>query len=119
MLPSTKQISLVPIAVMFGLALSVPLPPAFPAPAPSNIAMQNAADPPLRSGDLVRLRSGGPLMTVIGTEGDQVNCVWTYLDGHVGSEHFPTRAVERGVRILGGSFPPNPDPAPSAPPENE
>lgn len=119
MLSSTKQISLVPIAIMFGLALSVSLPPAFPASAPSNIAMQSEAGPPLRSGDLVRLRSGGPLMTVIGTEGDQVNCVWTYLDGHIGSEHFPTSAVERGVRILGGSFSPNPNPAPQAPSENE
>jgi uncharacterized protein YodC (DUF2158 family) len=112
MLASTKQIVSVPIAVMLAVALIVPLSPAFSASAPSNTSTQNPAAP-LRSGDLVRLRSGGPLMTVIGIEGDQVNCVWTDLDGHIGSEHFPTEAVERGIRILGGF--PRPIPNPSLP----
>jgi len=105
MLASTKQIVSVLIAAL-GVALSTPLSPALSASAPSNTAMQNQADPPLRSGDLVRLRSGGPLMTVIGIEGDQVNCVWTYLDGHIGSERFPAGAVERGVRIPSLPAPP-------------
>ena len=109
MLASTKQIVSVPIAVMLAVALIVPLSPAFSASAPSNIAMQNQADPPLRSGDLVRLRSGGPLMTVIGIEGDLVNCVWTDLDGHIGSERFPIAALEPGIRILGGFPRPLPD----------
>ena len=56
--------------------------------------MQDRGDPPLRSGDLFGFVQEGPLMTVIGIEGDQVNCVWTDLDGHMGSEHFPARAVE-------------------------
>ncbi len=81
--------------------------------------MQNQANPPLRSGDLVRLRSGGPLMTVIGIEGDQVNCVWTDLDGHIGSERFPSEAVERGIRILGGFPRPIPNPSLPAPAELE
>jgi hypothetical protein len=34
-------------------------------------------------------------MTVIGIEGDQLNCVWTDLNGHIGSERFPVAAVER------------------------
>jgi uncharacterized protein YodC (DUF2158 family) len=116
MLPPAKHAS---IAIAVTLAISMPLSPAFSAPAPSNIAMQNQANPPLRSGDLVRLRSGGPLMTVIGIEGDQVNCVWTDLDGHIGSERFPSEAVERGIRILGGFPRPIPNPSLPAPAELE
>jgi uncharacterized protein YodC (DUF2158 family) len=99
MLASTKQIS---VAIAVTLAISTPLAPAFSASAPSNTALQNPAAPQLRSGDLVRLRSGGPLMTVVGIEGDQVNCAWTGLDGHIGYEHLPIEALEPGIRILGG-----------------
>ncbi len=48
-------------------------------------------------------------MTVIGIEGDLVNCVWTDLDGHIGSERFPIAALEPGIRILGGFPRPLPD----------
>ena len=41
-------------------------------------------------------------MTIAGTEGDQVNCVWTDLDGHIASERLPIEALEPGIRILGG-----------------
>jgi uncharacterized protein YodC (DUF2158 family) len=99
MLPRAKQAS---IGMVVTLALSMPLAPAFSASAPSNTALQNPAAHPLRSGDLVRLRSGGPLMTVVGIEGDQVNCAWTGLDGHIGYEHLPIEALEPGIRILGG-----------------
>jgi len=39
-------------------------------------------------------------MTVIGIEGDQVNCAWTDRDGHIGSERFPIAALDPGIRIL-------------------
>jgi uncharacterized protein YodC (DUF2158 family) len=106
MLASIKQAS---IAVAVTLALSMPLAPAFSASAPSNTAMQNQAAPALRSGNLVRLRSGGPLMTVVGIEGDQVNCVWIDRDGHIGSERLPIEALEPGIRILYGLPRPIPD----------
>src|SRR3981189_3106499 len=56
MLTSTKHVS---IAIAVTLALGMRLSPAFSASAPSNTAMQNQAAPALRSGNLVRLRSGG------------------------------------------------------------
>jgi uncharacterized protein YodC (DUF2158 family) len=99
MLASTKQIS---VAIAVTLALIMPLAPAFSASAPSKTAMQNQADRPLRSGDLVRLRSGGPLMTVVGIDGGDVNCVWTDPEGHIASERLPIEALEPGIRILGG-----------------
>src|SRR5258706_16063548 len=99
MLASIKQAS---IAIAVTLAVSTPLSPAFSASAPSNTATQNQIAPSLRSGSLVRLRSGGPLMTVVGIEGDQVNCVWTDRDGHIGYERLPIEALEPGIRIFYG-----------------
>ena len=91
MLTSTKQVS---IAIAVALALGMPLSPAFSASAPSNTAMQNQAAPALRSGNLVRLRSGGPLMTVVRIEGDQANCVWTDWDGQFESGSFPIDVLQ-------------------------
>ncbi|WP_256378756.1 DUF2158 domain-containing protein [Bradyrhizobium sp. URHD0069] len=71
--------------------------------------MQNQAAPALRAGNLVRLRSGGPLMTVVGIEDDQVNCAWTDRDGHIGYERLPIDALEPGIRILNGLPRPIPD----------
>jgi uncharacterized protein YodC (DUF2158 family) len=98
MLASAKQVSIA-IAVTLGVALSMPLSvPAFSDSAPpSKTAMQKQAAPPIRNGDLVRVRSGGPLMTVTGVEGDQVNCSWTDWDGQLKSESFPIAVL--GVPI--------------------
>ena len=89
---STKRVSIA-IAVM--LALSMPLSPAFSAPAQSNTAVQNEA-PFLRSGNLVRLRSGGPLMTVKGVKGDQVDCFWTDMSGQINADSFPVDVLQKG-----------------------
>jgi uncharacterized protein YodC (DUF2158 family) len=91
MLSSTKLAS---IAIAVTVALGMPLAPAFSASAPSNTAMQNQAAPGLRTGNLVRLRSGGPLMTVHRIEGDQVNCVWTDWEGTVASGTFPIDVLQ-------------------------
>jgi hypothetical protein len=48
-------------------------------------------------------------MTVIGIEGDQVNCAWTDFDGNLQSERLPSDALERGIRIIGGFRGPIPD----------
>ena len=90
MLTSTKQIS---TAIALTLVLGMPLSPALCASAPPNTAMQNQAAA-FRSGNLVRLRSGGPLMTVVRIEGDQVNCVWTDWDGQFESGNFPIDVLQ-------------------------
>ena len=93
MLASTKQAS---IAIAVTLALSMPLASAFSAPASSNTAMQIQAAPALRSGNLVRLRSGGPLMTVKGIKGDQVDCFWTDVNGQINADSFPVDVLQMG-----------------------
>jgi uncharacterized protein YodC (DUF2158 family) len=50
----------------------------------------------LHQGDLVRLRSGGPLMTVNGVKGDQVDCVWTNSNnGQPDDATFPVNLLEK------------------------
>ena len=50
----------------------------------------------LHQGDLVRLRSGGPLMTVNGVKGDQVECVWTDLNnGQPDDATFPAGMLQK------------------------
>jgi uncharacterized protein YodC (DUF2158 family) len=91
MLVLTRPTSMA-MAVALGIALGVPLSiPAFSDPASSYAAaMQTpAAASELHKGDLVRVRSGGPLMTVTAVQGDQVNCIWTDWDGQPKSQSFP------------------------------
>jgi uncharacterized protein YodC (DUF2158 family) len=64
------------------------------ASAPSNI--QNQAAPAFRRGNLVRLRSGGPLMTVTGIKGDQIDCFWTDWNGQVNADSFPVDVLQMG-----------------------
>jgi uncharacterized protein YodC (DUF2158 family) len=93
MLTSTKQVSIA-IAVALGVTLGMPLSPAFSDPAPSSTAMPNRVALQLRNGNLVRLRSGGPLMTVMGVDGDHVKCVWTNWDGQIMSDSFPIDVLQ-------------------------
>ena len=89
MLAFTKQASIaIAATIVLGMA------PAFSASAPS--AMQNQAAPALRIGNLVRLRSGGPLMTVKGIKGDQVDCFWTDFNGQINTDSFPVDVLQRG-----------------------
>ncbi len=106
MLASAKWAS---IAAAVILALVVPLAPSVSASAASSPAVENRA--PLQNGDLVRLRSGGPLMTVVGVDGDQANCVWTDFEGNLASERLPMEALEPAIRIIGGFRRPIPDPS--------
>ena len=73
---------------------TVGMAPASSSPAPSNT--QNQAAPPFRSGNLVRLRSGGPLMTVKDIKGDQVDCLWTDVNGQINADSFPVDVLQLG-----------------------
>jgi uncharacterized protein YodC (DUF2158 family) len=66
--------------------------PASSASAPSNT--QNQAAPAFRSGSLVRLRSGGPLMTVKDIKGDQVDCFWTDVNDQINADSFPVDVLQ-------------------------
>jgi uncharacterized protein YodC (DUF2158 family) len=89
----TKRSSIA-IAATLGIALGASLSiPAFADSAPPKPATQSLAAATLRAGDLVRVRSGGPLMTVTGVEGDQVNCSWTDWDGRLESQTLPIGAL--------------------------
>jgi uncharacterized protein YodC (DUF2158 family) len=73
---------------------TVGMAPASSASAPSTT--QNQGAPAFRSGNLVRLRSGGPLMTVTGIKGDQVDCFWTDWNGQVNADSFPVDVLQMG-----------------------
>ena len=73
---------------------TVGMAPASSSSAPSNTQNQNASA--FRSGNLVRLRSGGPLMTVKDVKGDQVDCFWTDVNGQINADSFPVDVLRMG-----------------------
>src|SRR5437879_13891879 len=95
MLAFTKRTSIA-TALMLGRALSMPLSiPAFSYSVLPNPAMRSQTDASLQRGDLVRMRSGGPLMTVGSIKGNQIDCFWTGLDGQPNAESFPADVLKK------------------------
>jgi len=93
MLAFTKPASMA-IAVVLGITLSASLAmPAFSGSADSTAALQSRTAYPFHNGDLVRLRSGGPLMTVTEVHGNEVNCSWADWDGQLRSGSFPIASL--------------------------
>jgi uncharacterized protein YodC (DUF2158 family) len=80
------------LGIAAGMAFSIP---AFSASAQSDTAMQSEPAPPFRPGDLVRLRSGGPLMTVANVKGRQVDCFWTDGSGQPNAESFVVEVLQK------------------------
>jgi uncharacterized protein YodC (DUF2158 family) len=76
------------LSVILGAAAATPALADAPQASP---AIANSAAAFMR-GDLVRLRSGGPLMTVQNVAGDQVNCIWTQ-EGDIRTGSFPIALV--------------------------
>lgn len=68
---------------------------AFPAPPSLHASVQNDVTPKFERGALVRLRSGGPAMTVSAVKGDQVECVWTDDTGQPNDATFPAIILQR------------------------
>jgi uncharacterized protein YodC (DUF2158 family) len=92
MLASTKWTQ---IATALVLALDATFPgPAFAAPAASP-SIESRSAPKMQRGDLVRLRSGGPLMTVNKVEGDRVDCFWTDWNGQPSDAVFPYDVLQK------------------------
>lgn len=52
------------------------------------------AEKPRKPGDVVRLRSGGPEMTVTFSEGGRVCCIWFDIDGRLQGETFLPTSLE-------------------------
>ena len=80
------------LAVALTMSLSVP---AFSDPASSKTEMPSPTTASLQRGDLVRLRSGGPLMTVGSIKGNQVECFWTDLNGEPNADNFPVDVLQK------------------------
>jgi uncharacterized protein YodC (DUF2158 family) len=73
-----------------GPAVSAPLP--VPMALPSTVA---AVPPRFERGDLVRLKSGGPMMTVSAVRGDEIECIWTDDNGQPDDATFSTYVLQK------------------------
>jgi uncharacterized protein YodC (DUF2158 family) len=91
----TKLPSIVTAAII-GISLGMPQPvPALADPLSSSTAIPGQAPASFQRGDLVRLRSGGPAMTVDSIKGNQVDCFWTGEDGQPNAESFPVDVLQK------------------------
>jgi uncharacterized protein YodC (DUF2158 family) len=92
---ATKLAPIVTAAIV-GISLGMPLPvPAFADPVSSGTSLPSQAPASFQRGDLVRLRSGGPAMTVGSIKGNQVDCFWTGEDGQPNAESFPVDVLQK------------------------
>jgi len=82
------RVALVALGIALGLFAPIS---AYAEPMSENATMQKAP-PVLHAGDLVRVRSGGSLMTVTEIQGDRVICDWSE-DDELKSASFPIAAL--------------------------
>jgi len=104
------------IQATLGIALSAPW--AVPAlAAPANTATQTQTTPLLHEGDLIRLRSGGPAMTVKSVQGNWVVATW-WNEGYGGfqSSGFPLAMVDGPITLPPVDVSPQTPPQTSSPP---
>ena len=68
--------------------------------APAKTSTQNQATPALRGGDLVRLRSGGPVLTVKSVHGNWIICTWWHEGfGQFRTAGFPSIMIEGPITL--------------------
>jgi uncharacterized protein YodC (DUF2158 family) len=90
---SSKHFTVSAVAALaLGLAFSEP---GLSASSGPTLSAKWASARQLHQGDLVRLRSGGPLMTVDAVSGDQVECVWTGDNGQTDDATFPAKMLQK------------------------
>ena len=81
--------------------------------APANAATQSQATPVLRAGDLVRLRSGGPPLTVKSVHGNWVICTWWQERfGMFRTAGFPVAMIDGPITLLAAAASPQTDAVP-------
>jgi uncharacterized protein YodC (DUF2158 family) len=81
--------------------------------APANPVTQSQTTPVLRGGDLVRLRSGGPALTVKSVHGNWVICTWwNERFGMFRSAAFPIAMIDGPITLLAAAVSPQTDAGP-------
>jgi uncharacterized protein YodC (DUF2158 family) len=86
---------------------------AFAQIAPANAVTQSQAAPVLRAGDLVRLRSGGPALTVKSVHGNWVICTWWHERfGMFRTVGFPVAMIDGPITLLVAAASPQTDAGP-------
>jgi uncharacterized protein YodC (DUF2158 family) len=88
---------------------------AFAQIAPANAVTQSQAAPVLRAGDIVRLRSGGPALTVKSVHGNWVICTWWQERfGMFRTVGFPVAMIDGPVTLVAAAASPRTDAGPQA-----
>jgi uncharacterized protein YodC (DUF2158 family) len=81
--------------------------------APANPVTQSQTTPVLRAGDLVRLRSGGPALTVKSVHGNWVICTWWHERfGMFRTVGFPVVMIDGPITLLAAAVSPQTDAGP-------
>lgn len=81
--------------------------------APAKAVTRSQATPVLRAGDLVRLRSGGPELTVKSVQGNWVICTWWHEGfGMFRTVGFPVAMIDGPLTLLAAAASPQTDAGP-------
>jgi uncharacterized protein YodC (DUF2158 family) len=96
-----RKPAVIAMQAAMGLVLGVPCAvTALAEDAPANTATQTQATPALRGGDLVRLRSGGPVLTVKSVHGNWIICTWWHEGfGQFRTAGFPSTMIEGPITL--------------------
>src|SRR5262245_31467216 len=110
------KLAVIAVQAAVGLALGGSWPvTALAQIAPANAVTQSQATPVLRAGDLVRLRSGGPALTVKSVHGNWVICTWWHERfGMFRTVGFPVAMIDGPIALRVAAAGPQTDAGPQA-----